>query len=179
MSPAPDPVFPAIQDVIAAHRAWSAATAMADAIKAKLADENATEQPVVAVEFAGATVGLRSHKAIIRFYRRAREGQGKSTPELDAAEARLHDAFDCERERIATARDRLGMALSDDRIAEARTSLLATQYCAARTVPTTVEGMRALIELAGRLPIHDHDQMKAALASLRAAAVALLPEASR
>jgi len=178
-SPAVSASFPAIERVAAAHRAWSAATTAADAITTKLHELKAAGQPLVSIEFAGATVELRSHKAILRFFRRAREGQGASTPALGASETQLHAAFDAERARIDAAREHLGIAAVESHVAEARQALLAAQGAAARTVPTTVEGLRALIELAGRLPVHDHDQMKAALGSMRVAAMALLPEATR
>lgn len=179
MSYAPDSVFPAIERVAAAHRAWSAATAAVDAVTTKLHELSAAGLPVVSIEFAGATVGLRSHKAIIRFFRRAREGQGDSTSALDATETQLHDAFDAERARIATAREQLGLAAAENQVAEARQALLAAQREAMRTVPTSPEGLRALIETGARLPIDDRDHMKAALASLRAAAAVLLPEATQ
>lgn len=179
MSPAADPVFAAIQRVTTAHRAWSAATAAADAIKAKLAEENAAERAVVSIAFAGATIPLRSRKGINRIFRRARESQGGASSILDATEAQLLDAFERERERIAAAQERLGIAAADSQIAEVHQGLLAAQLAAARTVPTSSEGVRALIELANRFPVEDRNHTKAALASLRTAAVALLPQASR
>lgn len=179
MSTALDLIFSALERVGEAHRVWSTATAAAHAITTKLQELNAAGQPAVSIEFAGATVQLRSHKAVIRFFRRARQGQGDPTPALDAGETQLHDAFDAERARIAAAREQFGIAAAENQVAEARQALLAAQREAVRTVPTSPEGLRALVELASRLPIHDHDQMKTALASLRAAAVMLLPEASR
>jgi hypothetical protein len=179
MSHAPDPVFPAIERVAAAHRAWSAATAAADAITTKLQELSAAGLPVVSIEFAGATVELRSHKAILRFFRRAREGQGVSTPALDAGETQLHDAFDAERARIAAAREQLGIGAADSQVAEALQGLLVAQLAAARAVPTSPEGLRALIDLAARLPVNDRNHVQAALASLRTAAATLLPEGAR
>lgn len=179
MSHAPDPVFPAIERVAAAQRAWSVPTAALDAVTTKLRELNAAGLPAVSIEFAGATLELRSHKAILRFFRRAREGQGDSTSALDAGETQLHDAFDAERARIAAAREQLGIAAAENQVADARQALLAAQRAAVRTVPTSPEGLRALIETGARLPIDDRDHMKAALTSLRAAAAVLLPEATQ
>lgn len=179
MSHAPDSVLPAIEHVAAAQRAWSTATAAVDAVTTKLRELNAAGLPAVSIEFAGATVELRSHRAILRFFRRAREGQGDSTSALDASEAKLHDALDADRASIEAARARFGSAAAESQVAEARQALLAAQRAAVRTVPTSPEGLRALIETGARLPIDDRDHMKAALTSLRAAAAVLLPEATQ
>lgn len=172
-----DPVLAAIGRVVVARHAQSLAIAALDTITERLVADDAASRPEVQIEFAGGMLSLRSRKAIERIFRRARES-GEATA-LAASEAALLDAFEQEKERVAQARARLGIAEAQEQAEYCRRSLCSALNVAACTLPTSVAGLRALIEMLGEPGLGDRSHITPALATLRAAARTLLPEGER
>nr|WP_047573315.1 hypothetical protein [Methylobacterium sp. ZNC0032] len=172
---APDPIHAAAAAYRAAQTAAAQAGSRHAAMAATLAAAKASSPAEIECSLAGLAIKLRSHRAIDRLFRRAREGQERE-PALAAAEQRLRDDLDSERQRIAAVRSSINAAGTEQALADAQEQARAAYLTAVRVVPSTLAGLRVLAELIQHPPAPDWNLIEPARRSLATAAAVLLPE---
>ena len=178
MKRASDPIHDAAALYASASRALDDANAAHSALLSKLDEAKALNPAVVYCDVVGQRIALRSHKAIDRLFRRAREGQDEA-PALIAAQTALKEELDRERQRVAAVKDSFDFAGVETARTAAIRETTAAYLAAVRSVPTTLAGLRVLAELMGSPPANDWNLIEPARRSLVQAAAALLPEQSR
>ncbi len=170
-----DPIHAAASAYAAAHATVLQAVCRYDTMAATLSAGNAIGPASVDCSVAGPTIKLRSHRAIDRLFRRAREGQ-EAESTLALAEQRLRDDLDKERQRIAGFRSSINAPAIEEALESARLEARSAYLAAVRTVPTSLAGLRVLAGLIARPPANDWNLIEPARRSLDCAATALLPE---
>lgn len=178
MKRASDPIHDAAALYASASRALDDANAAHSALLSKLDEAKALNPAAVYCDVVGQRIALRSHKAIDRLFRRAREGQNPA-PALAAAEIALKEELDRERARVATVKASFDLAGVETTRAAAMREAEVAYLAAVRTVPSTLAGLRVLAELIGRPPANDWNLIEPARRSLVRASSALLPEQSQ
>lgn len=170
-----DPIHAATFAYRAAQTAAAQAESRHTATTSTLAAAKASGPAEVECSLAGLPIKLRSHRAIDRLFRRAREGQERE-PALAAAEQRLRDNLERERQRIADVRSSIAADAVEQALKDTQEDARAAYLAAVRTIPNTLAGLRVLAELIEQPPASDWNLIEPARRSLATAAAALLPE---
>lgn len=170
-----DPIHAATFAYRAAQTAAAQAESRHTAMTSTLSAAEASGLAEVECSIAGLSIKLRSHRAIDRLFRRVREGHEHDSA-LAAAEQRLRDDLDRERQRIAEVRASIDAAAIEQALVDAQQRARAAYLAAVRIVPTTLAGLRALAELIHQPPAPDWNLIEPARRSLATAVAVLLPE---
>lgn len=177
-APAADPIFAAIAAWQEADAAWLVKLDRSCEAENACMAENAMSPPCLDVELCGVPFSFRSNAEITYFLRNLPNRGASATENIErmqAAEQRLRDALEAERERVELVRSKHDIDALEAHQETASDAARIALGRAVETVPTTLAGIRALAELMSDPDRFYNGQNETGLASLAAACRALLP----